>query len=306
MNLEQTIKDSFVSGQSFLRAMEPMSLHTSFRIGGPAKLFVCPASEEDLRRVLGICREKHVYWKILGNGSNLLVSDKGCEEAVISTEGLNAIKAEGNLLRVGGGQLLKKAAHAALLHSLSGMEFAAGIPGSAGGALVMNAGAYGSEMKDILKEARVMTAEGDILVLDARSLELGYRTSCIPSREYIVLEAVLELRPGSGAAVEGRMKELAARRREKQPLDYPSAGSTFKRPPGYFAGKLIEQAGLRGYQTGGAQVSEKHCGFVINRDHATAAQVMALCDHIRRTVKEMSGVDLELEVKCWGDFNLFE
>lgn len=302
MKLEQTIKDAFVWEGSLCRPMEPMSSHTSFRIGGPAELFVCPAAEEDLRSVLRICREHHITWRILGNGSNLLVSDKGCEGAVISTEQFDGIKVEGNLVRVGAGQLLARAARMAFSHSLAGMEFAAGIPGSVGGALVMNAGAYGSEMKDILKEARVMTPEGEVLVLEAGSLELGYRKSCIPSRGYIVLEAVFGLWPGSPEEIEGRMKELAARRREKQPLEYPSAGSTFKRPHGHFAGKLIEEAGLRGYQMGGAQVSEKHCGFVINRDHATAGQVMELCSHIRKTVKENSGVDLEMEVKRWGDF----
>ena len=302
MNLEQIIKDAFVSKQSVCMPMEPMSRHTSFRIGGPAELFVCPAVEEDLAEVLRICRESRVLWSILGNGSNLLVSDKGCEGVVISTEQLSGLGVNENLLRAGAGQLLGRAAHLALEHSLTGMEFAAGIPGSAGGALVMNAGAYGSEMKDILKSARVMTGEGRILDLPAGDLELGYRTSCIPSRGYIVLEAVYELRPGDRGAIEERMRELAARRREKQPLEYPSAGSTFKRPQGYFAGKLIEDAGLRGYQVGGAQVSEKHCGFVINKDHATAGHVMELCSHIRKTVKEISGVELEMEVKRWGEF----
>lgn len=302
LNLEQTIKGAFVREHSLCRPMEPMSSHTSFRIGGPAELFVCPASEEDLRRVLAICREKNTSWKILGNGSDLLVSDKGCEGVVISTEGLKGVKVTGNLIRAGGGELLGRTAFEALSHSLSGLEFAAGIPGSAGGALVMNAGAYGFEIKDILKEARVMTARGEVLCLKAEELELGYRTSCIPGKGYIVLEAAFELKPGDKTSIENRMKELALRRREKQPLEYPSAGSTFKRPAGCFAGKLIEDAGLRGYRIGGAQVSEKHCGFVINRDHATAGQVMELCSHIRRTVKEMSGVELEMEVKRWGEF----
>lgn len=166
----------------------------------------------------------------------------------------------------------------------------------------MNAGAYGSEIKNILKSARVMTNEGEVLELSVDELELGYRTSCIPHRGYTVLEASFQLEPGDQEAIEARMKELAARRREKQPLEYPSAGSTFKRPQGYFAGKLIEDAGLRGYGMGGARVSEKHCGFVINGGNATASDVMALCGHIRKTVMEQSGVELEMEVKRWGEF----
>lgn len=302
MNLEHTLKDILESELPGCRFMEPMSRHTSFRIGGPAEVFISPSGEEELAAVLRVLRTYHVPWRILGNGSNLLVSDSGCEGAVIAMEGICHMEACGRFLRVGGGQLLSRAAHLALKHSLTGMEFAAGIPGSAGGALVMNAGAYGFEMKDILREARVMTPEGEVLVLDADRLDLGYRTSGIPSKGYIVLEAVFGLEPGDRAAIEARMKELSDRRREKQPLEYPSAGSTFKRPQGYFAGKLIEDAGLRGYQVGGAQVSEKHCGFVINSGSATASDVMALCGHVRKKVMETSGVELEMEVKRWGRF----
>ena len=302
MNLEHTLKDILETELPGCRFMEPMSRHTSFRIGGPAEIFISPSGEEELAAVLRVLGTYHVPWRILGNGSNLLVSDSGCEGAVIAMEGISHMEACHSILRVGGGQLLGRAAHLALEHSLTGMEFAAGIPGSAGGALVMNAGAYGSEMKDILREARVMTPEGEVLVLDAGALELGYRTSCIPSKGYIVLEAVFGLKPGDRSAIEARMKELSARRREKQPLEYPSAGSTFKRPQGYFAGKLIEDAGLRGYQLGGAQVSEKHCGFVINSNGATASDVMALCDNVRKRVMETSGVKLEMEVKRWGRF----
>ena len=224
---------------------------------------------------------------------------------VIAMEGnWSHARTEGTVIHAGAGELLARAARAALDHCLTGMEFAAGIPGSVGGALVMNAGAYGSEIKNILKSARVMTNEGEVLELSVDELELGYRTSCIPGRGYTVLEASFQLEPGDGAAIEARMKELAARRREKQPLEYPSAGSTFKRPQGYFAGKLIEDAGLRGYGMGGARVSEKHCGFVINGGNATASDVMALCGHIRKTVLEQSGVELEMEVKRWGNFDL--
>lgn len=302
LNLEQTLKDALLSDESVFLSMEPMSRHTTFRIGGPARYFISPAGEEDLAAVLRVCREKRIPWRILGNGSNLLVSDSGCEGAVISTEGFCRGQVEGSEVRAGAGLLLSRAAHLALEHSLTGMEFAAGIPGSAGGALVMNAGAYGSEMKNILKEARVMTPDGDVLVLQAEELELGYRTSCIPSKGYIVLEAVFGLASGDHAAIEAQMKDLAARRKEKQPLEYPSAGSTFKRPAGYFAGRLIQDAGLRGYKVGGAQVSEKHCGFVINSGAATAADVMGLCGHVKETVKASFGVELEMEVKRWGEF----
>lgn len=302
MNLEQSLRDAFQSERSSCKIMEPMSQHTSFRIGGPAQVYVIPADEADLAAVLKVCGAVRVPVRILGNGSNLLVSDKGCEGVVIAMEGISHARAEGNVIRVGAGMLLSKVARLALEHSLTGMEFAAGIPGSAGGALVMNAGAYGSEVKDVLKEARVMTMEGETLVLDAGELELGYRASCIPSKGYIVLEAVFGLASDDRDAIERRMKELSARRRERQPLEFPSAGSTFKRPQGHFAGKLIEEAGLRGFKIGGAQVSEKHCGFVINSGSATASDVMALCSHVRQAVRETSGVELEMEIKRWGEF----
>lgn len=286
------------------RFMEPLSLHTTFRIGGPARAFVSPGDEGGLRDCIKLCRELQVPYAILGNGSNLLAGDKGYKGVAVSLEkGWSfCCREEGNCLRAGGGALLGRAARLALAEGLTGMEFAAGIPGTLGGALVMNAGAYGSEMKDILTEARVMTPEGEILVLTGEELGLGYRSSCIPSREYVVLEALLQLKPGDTADIQRQMDDLNARRREKQPLEYPSAGSTFKRPEGFFAGKLIEDAGLRGYQIGGAQVSEKHCGFVINRGGATAADVLALCSYVRSQVQQRFGVELELEIKKLGEF----
>lgn len=303
MNLEHMLKDMFESEQTVCRFMEPMSRHTTFRIGGPAQVFVSPGGEADLAAALRFCREQNMEWRILGNGSNLLVSDKGLDGMVISMEENWAYsRVEKDVLWAGAGELLGKAARQALRSSLSGMEFASGIPGTVGGALVMNAGAYGSEIKDILLSARIMTDQGCVLELPAGDLELGYRTSCIPGNRYIVLEAVFKLTPGGQDAIEERMKALSARRREKQPLEYPSAGSTFKRPAGHYAGQLIEEAGLRGYRHGGAQVSEKHCGFVINRGNATAADVMDLCRHVKAAVKEKSGVELEMEVKRWGEF----
>lgn len=303
LNLDRMLKQALVSEGSVYRTMEPMSRHTTFRIGGPAAFFAGPANEEELRAVIRLCREASVPWRILGNGSNLLVSDQGVEGVVIAMEhGWNYGRIQENRVTAGGGMLLSKAAHLALEASLEGMEFAAGIPGTVGGALVMNAGAYGSDIKAVLESARVMTPEGEILNLKAEELKLGYRSSVIQEAGYVALEAVFLLKPGVQQEIKERMMELALRRKEKQPLEYPSAGSAFKRPAGHFAGKLIEDAGLRGYRLGGAQVSEKHCGFVINREGATAADVMRLCRHVQSRVKAESGVDLEMEVKRWGEF----
>lgn len=301
LNWKENLKSLLNSQEASLRFDEPMSAHTTFRIGGPAKVFVCPGNEEELASVLILCGKENIPYAILGNGSNLLVSDSGFDGVVISLEKhWSFLKAEGTKIRAGAGQFLSRIARLALENGLTGLEFASGIPGTAGGALVMNAGAYGSEMKDVLVSAKVMTAQGEILTLSGEELELGYRRSNIPEKGYIVLEVLFELKKGNPDAISARMRELAGKRREKQPLEYPSAGSTFKRPEGNFAGKLIEEAGLRGFQIGGAQVSEKHCGFVVNRGGATAKDVMELCDYIKERVKETSGVELEMEVKRLG------
>ena len=303
IDFDQAVTALLRSEKSRCLRMEPMSRHTPFRIGGPARVFACPGDERDLAALVCFCREQEIPWAVLGNGSNLLVSDSGYEGVVISMEeNWNVCEAEGTRLRAGAGLLLPKASRAALDASLAGLEFACGIPGTVGGALVMNAGAYGREMKDVVRRVRVMTMEGQVMTLEADALELGYRTSVIPKKGYIVLEAELELVPGSRERIRREMEELSAKRRDKQPLEYPSAGSTFKRPAGYFAGKLIDDAGLRGFTVGGAQVSEKHCGFVINRENATAADVLSLCDQVRKRVKEAFGVELELEVKRLGNF----
>ncbi len=280
-----------------IKTNEPMSRHTTFRIGGPARYYVRPKTREQLARTAMLCRRENVSWYVVGHGSNLLAGDEGYDGVILSTEGLTRCQVEGEEMRAEAGLLLSRAAKEAARMSLGGFEFAAGIPGTVGGAVVMNAGAYGSELKDVLTWVRVLDTEGKILTLEAGELELGYRTSRIPSEGYVVLEAGFKLAAGDREAILGRMEELAAKRREKQPLDYPSAGSTFKRPAGHFAGKLIEDAGLRGFRVGGAQVSEKHCGFVINRKDATAADVMELCREVKRRVREQSGVELELEVK---------
>ena len=281
---------------------EPMSRHTTFRVGGPADFFVTPKAKEEVRDVIRICKEAGMPYYIIGNGSNLLVSDAGYRGVIVQIyKEMNEVKVEGDLVKAQAGALLSGIAAKALGAELSGFEFASGIPGTIGGACVMNAGAYGGEMKDVLESVTVLTGEGKIIELGRNELELGYRTSVIAKKGYIVLGAVLKLERGDGEKIKTYMDELKEKRVTKQPLEYPSAGSTFKRPEGYFAGKLIEDAGLRGFQVGGAQVSENHCGFVINRDHATAADIMELMRQVQIRVKENSGVDLEPEVKRLGD-----
>ena len=282
---------------------EPMRLHTTFRVGGPADLFVSPNSVEEVCKVTALCREEGVPYYIMGNGSNLLVSDQGYRGVIIQFyKEMNDISVEGTLLRAQAGALLSAVANRALLESLTGFEFAAGIPGTRGGACVMNAGAYGGEMKDVLKTVTVLTQEGEVLTLSNEELELGYRTSVIARKHYIVLEAEIALSKGEKEEIQAVMDDLKERRITKQPLEYPSAGSTFKRPEGYFAGKLIQDAGLRGFQVGGAQVSEKHCGFVINKDHATAAEIAELIRQVSEKVEAQFGVKLEPEVKRLGEF----
>lgn len=290
------------AGDGRVKKDEMMSGHTTFRVGGPASYFVSPDGDEALKDVLLLCREAQMPYYILGNGSNLLVSDKGYDGVMILMgESFSGIRKESPCeITAGAGALLSRIAKEAMERSLTGFEFAAGIPGTLGGAVVMNAGAYDGEMKDVLKSVRVMEKSGRILTLTKDELDLGYRRSCIPEREYTVLSAVISLRKGDREKIQEKMAELAQKRRDKQPLEYPSAGSTFKRPAGYFAGKLIDDAGLRGFCEGGAQVSEKHCGFVINRGEATAEDIRSLCRLVQRKVKETSGVDLETEVRMIG------
>lgn len=291
-----------IIGKDSILVDEPMSRHTTFRVGGPADFFVTPKAKEEVRDVIRICKEAGMPYYIIGNGSNLLVSDAGYRGVIVQIyKEMNEVKVEGDLVKAQAGALLSGIAAKALGAELSGFEFASGIPGTIGGACVMNAGAYGGEMKDVLESVTVLTGEGKIIELGRNELELGYRTSVIAKKGYIVLGAVLKLERGDGEKIKTYMDELKEKRVTKQPLEYPSAGSTFKRPEGYFAGKLIEDAGLRGFQVRGAQVSEKHCGFVINRDHATAADIMELMRQVQIRVKESSGVDLEPEVKRLGD-----
>lgn len=291
-----------VMGGSGIFMEEPMKKHTTFRVGGPADVLVQP-DETTLAAVLGLCRQHNVPYSFIGNGSNLLVGDKGIRGVVIEmTEPMGNIEVHGTRITAQAGAMLSKIANTAASNGLGGMEFAAGIPGSVGGAVVMNAGAYGGEMKDIIERVYVLDENGAQLELDRDALDLGYRHSCIPDKKYIVTKVVLELVPRDEAEIRSKMKELNEKRAEKQPLQYPSAGSTFKRPEGYFAGKLIMDAGLRGYQVGGAQVSEKHCGFVINKGDATAADICQLMRDVSDKVQAQFGVVLEPEVKMIGEF----
>lgn len=284
---------------------EPMKKHTTFRVGGPADLLVCPKTATEIAEILKLCRAAEVPYFIIGNGSNLLVSDAGYRGVILKIfKNMNEIRIDGDRIYADAGALLSTVSRKAMEAGLAGMEFASGIPGTLGGACVMNAGAYGGEMKDILESVNVLTDQGEIRTLSVEELELGYRYSVIKDRGDIVLEAVLHLQEGDREQIAAWMQELKEKRVEKQPLEYPSAGSTFKRPEGYFAGKLIQDAGLRGYRVGGAQVSEKHCGFVINTGDATAADVMELIRNVQDKVYERFQVRMEPEVKFLGEFEV--
>ena len=283
---------------------EPMSRHTTFRCGGPATLFLRPENEDELVRVVSLLKDNGQPYMLLGNGSNLLVSDKGYQGAVISLERLSELSLEGETsIRAQAGVLNSRIASFARENSLAGFEFAAGIPGTIGGAMIMNAGAYGGEMKLITTSVRAITPDGEVKELSAEDCDFGYRTSVLKREGYVVLSALLQLQKGNEKEITDLMTELALKRKEKQPLEYPSAGSTFKRPEGYFAGKLIEDAGLKGFSVGDAAVSDKHCGFVINKGQATSADIYKLIREVQKKVFEDSGVTLEPEVILVGEFD---
>jgi len=291
------------AGKGALILDEPLRNHTTFRVGGKADAFLSVCNEEHLIKLLDICRRYEVPYFILGNGSNLLVSDKGYRGMVIAIgKDMAEVTVDGKRIHAKAGAMLGSVAQTAAKLGLGGMEFASGIPGSIGGAIVMNAGAYDGEMKNIVEKVTVLTKEGKLLTLSCEELEFGYRMSRVKKEGLIVLSVTLLLEPKEQAAIYEKMNDFAARRREKQPLEYPSAGSTFKRPEGMFAGKLIMDAGLRGYSIGDAQVSEKHCGFVINKGNATAKEVRTLIEDVQEKVKESFGVVLEPEVIFVGDF----
>ena len=280
-----------------IHLQEPMAGHTTFRIGGPADCFVQLEDEEQLRKVRRYLGLAGVPFFVLGNGSNLLVDDAGYRGVVLQIgQKMSDISVQGCHIIAKAGATLRQVAAAALEHGLAGFEFASGIPGTVGGGVVMNAGAYGGEMSQVVNQVRVVSKEGESMELDNDTMEFRYRGSVIRGSAFTVTEVTFRLEPGDREAIQAKMEELAARRREKQPLEYPSAGSTFKRPEGHFAGKLIMEAGFAGYRIGGAQVSEKHCGFVINTGGATARDVQALIKEIQARVKERFRVDLEPEI----------
>lgn len=298
----EKLMNAYVPEEDIL-SKEPMWKHTTFRVGGEADCFVRISSPSQLAGLIPRLKEKGIPWFIMGNGSNLLVGDKGFRGVILQIGSkMGALSTEGSRIRAGAGALLSAAAKYAMEQGLAGLEFASGIPGTVGGGVMMNAGAYGGEMKQVIRSVTVLDENGRVFELEGGAMEFGYRTSVIKRRRLIVLEAVMALEAGDREEIRAKMEELAARRKEKQPLEFASAGSTFKRPEGYFAGKLIMEAGLRGYGVGGARVSEKHCGFVINAGEACAADIAAVIKEVQRRVKEHSGVSLEPEVIFLGDF----
>lgn len=282
-------------------AQEPMKKHTTFRVGGCARYLVEPGDVQQLSAVVNACREQKVPYYVVGNGSNLLVSDAGYNGVIIHLfKNMSEIRTEGNHMILQAGALLARAARTACREGLSGLEFASGIPGTVGGALVMNAGAYGGEMKDVVSRVTVLTSEGEPREYTKEQMAFGYRRSRLTEEAGIVLETEFTLHPGRTEEIQARMEELKEKRVLKQPLEYASAGSTFKRPEGHFAGKLIEDAGLRGFRIGDAQVSEKHCGFVINRGNASASEIAEVIRQVQDRVYAHSGVRLQTEVKFLG------
>lgn len=292
-----------ILGENNIKQDEPMAKHSTFRVGGPADFFAVPEKEEQIAEMIRFLKAQEVPYYIIGNGSNLLVGDRGYRGVIIQIyKNMSRVQVEGEYIYAQAGALLSKVAAQACTGGLTGFEFAGGIPGTVGGAVVMNAGAYGGEMKQVLVSARVLSESSEVREVPAEEMKLGYRTSIFAKNGDTILSAVLKLQPGDEGEIRSTMEELKEKRLEKQPLEYPSAGSTFKRPEGYFAGKLIEDAGLRGYQIGGAQVSEKHCGFVINKKEATAADICSLMQAVTEQVEEKFGVKLEPEVKRIGEF----
>ena len=284
---------------------EPMKSYTTFRVGGPAKWMASPEDEQQLRIILKICKETHIPYFVLGRGSNLLVSDQGFDGVVINLrKNFNKIETdkEAKTITAEAGASLPAVSQVALSAGLTGLEFAAGIPGTMGGGLFMNAGAYGGELKQIVIEATVMTPDGVIRHVPNKEMALGHRLSCFMKTGETILSVTMQLADGDPEAIKAMMDDFNGRRRDKQPLEYPSAGSTFKRPTGYFAGKLIEDAGLKGFTVGGAQVSEKHAGFVINTGTATASDIWNLCQEVRKKVFAQFGVELEPEIQMVGSF----
>lgn len=291
-----------IAGKENVKEDEPMSKHTSFKIGGPADFLVTPCSVQSLCEVIKLCNREKMPIFIMGNGTNLLISDKGIRGVVIKIyDNLDSCVVKGDCIEAYGGILLSKLSRIALENELQGFEFASGIPGTLGGAVSMNAGAYGGEMKDVVVQTEFIDKEGNIKLIREAEHEFGYRTSFIQKQSGIVVRSFIKLKKGDRAASKAIIDDLTGRRQDKQPLEMPSAGSVFKRPEGYFAGKLIEDSGLRGYCIGGAQVSDKHCGFIVNKGKATSKDVMDLVRHIQKTVKDKFDVELQTEIRIVGE-----
>lgn len=291
-----------IVGKENIKLNEPMKNHTSFKVGGPADILVMPSNTEQLIQILKSCKEMEMPFFVMGNGTNLVVRDKGIRGVVIKTyERFNGYKVSDNTIEAYAGILLSRIGSIALENGLSGMEFASGIPGTLGGAVYMNAGAYGGEMKDVIVETEYIDSDNQIKTLKGSQHGFGYRSSRIQKDGGIVLKSRMALKKGSKPAIRALMQDLNARRREKQPLELPSAGSTFRRPEGFYAGKLIQECGLGGYRIGGAEVSCKHCGFIVNTAGATAEDIINLIKHIQKSVKIKFGVDMQTEVKIIGE-----
>lgn len=278
-----------------------MKNYVHFRVGGPADILLIPESKEQVIKTIEICREKNIPFYVIGNGSNLLVKDGGIKGVVIKLKELKNIEVKDNIIEAECGAMLKDVSNAALKNSLTGLEFACGIPGTIGGAVFMNAGAYNGEISNVIESAEIINGENEVVTLSREELELKYRSSIVMKNNYIVLSAKFKLENGDKEDIKEVVDDLTNKRESKQPLEYPSAGSTFKRPEGYFAGKLIQDAGLKGYTIGGAAVSEKHSGFVINKNNATATDILNLISHIQEEVKKQFNVELHPEVRIIGE-----
>lgn len=280
---------------------EPLHLHTLTKMGGPADIFVTPTTEDETAYTVKYAYENNIPFLLLGNGSNMVVRDGGVRGIVLNLKSLNAIRVTGTSVYAQGGANIKEVSKATAARQLTGFEFACGIPGSIGGAMAMNAGAYGGEIKDIIQQATVLTRKGEKIVLSKEDLEMGYRKSIITKEGYYVLSAEFNLEVGNQSVIDAKMSDLTFQRESKQPLEFPSAGSVFKRPPGNFAGKLIQESGLQGKGFGGAEVSTKHAGFIVNKNNATADDYIQTIEMVKNAVREKFGIDLELEVKIVGE-----
>lgn len=300
--MKQSLYSQLVAivGEPYVKEKEPMSRYTTFHVGGCAEFLVLPETIEQIKEIIQLAKKEEVPYLLLGNGSNMLVSDQGVSGIVIRFQRFQKMEVNGEEITAQAGVSLALLGKTACKHSLTGLEFAAGIPGTLGGAIRMNAGAYGGEMKDVVTEVTVLMEDGVVAELPADQLGFAYRKSVVEEKNYVVLEVKMKLQQGNEDEIRNYMDQLSKQRREKQPLEYASAGSTFKRPEGHFAGKLIQDAGLRGFAIGDAMVSEKHCGFVINRKNATAKEIVDVMKYVQKEVKDKFDVLLEPEVRFIG------